>query len=269
MEITNATKPPVPDFREGVIFQQYIAFSPVRQGNSRGFPPPVSIQGRVRAPYGMPFGLCVGAHFARPPAALRGGTLWGPSCGWDGGGRPLIRHGIRRDTFPPVGGGKALGAALEAAPMGFGLCVGARFARPLAALRGGTLWGPSCGWDGGGRPLIRHGIRRDTFPPVGGGKALGAALEAAPMGFGLCVGARFARPLAALRGGTLWGPSCGWDGGRKTPHPSRHAPRHLPPGGGKALGAALEAAPTGCLRPLHAPAARHRSGNGRQGPPPV
>ena len=50
MEIKSVTKPPVPDFREGVIFQQYIAFSPVRQGNSRGFPSPVSIQGRVRAP---------------------------------------------------------------------------------------------------------------------------------------------------------------------------------------------------------------------------
>ena len=40
-----------------------------------------------------------------------------------------------------------------------------------------------------GRPLIRHGMRRDTFPPAGG-KALGAALEAAPMG---CPSA-FARP---------------------------------------------------------------------------
>ena len=136
MEITNATKAPVPDFREGVIFQQYIAFSPVRQGNSRGFPPPVSIQGRVRAPLRDAFGLCVGARFARPPAALRGGTLWGPSCGWDGGGRPLIRHGIRRDTFPPVGGrlwGRRWKPPLRDA---FGLCVGARFARPLAALRG-------------------------------------------------------------------------------------------------------------------------------------
>ena len=72
MEITSATKPPVPDFREGVIFQQYIAFYPVRQGNSRGFPPPVSIQGRVRAPLRDAFGLCVGARFARPLAALRG-----------------------------------------------------------------------------------------------------------------------------------------------------------------------------------------------------
>ena len=60
MEIKNVTKPPVPDYMEGVIFQQYIAFSLVRQGNSRGFPPPVSIQGRVRAPYGMP------SVFARP-----------------------------------------------------------------------------------------------------------------------------------------------------------------------------------------------------------
>ena len=124
MEITSATKPPVPDFREGVIFQQYIAFSSVRQGNSRGFPPPVSIQGRVRAPLRDAFGLCVGARFARPPAALRGGTLWGPSCGWDGGGRPLIRHGIRRDTFPPPGEG--FGGGSESRPYG----MPSAFARP-------------------------------------------------------------------------------------------------------------------------------------------
>ena len=46
----------------------------------------------------------------------------------------------------------------------------------------------------------------------------------------------------SLRRGALCAPasgiSCGWDGGRRTPHPSRLAPRHLPPAGGKALGAA-------------------------------
>ena len=38
-------------------------------------------------------------------------------------------------------------------------------------------------------------------------------------------------------------------GGGKTPHPSRHAPCHLPPGGGKAFGR-LEAAPARYLRSL-------------------
>ena len=186
---------------------------------------------------------------ARPPCGAEpfGGH---PAAGM-GGGRPLIRHGMRRDTFPPTGG-KALGAALEAAPMGclrslrrgalcaptsrpagrnplgailrlgwgeedpssvtacavtpsprrgegfgggsgsrpygmpFGLCVGARFARPPAAPQGGTLWGPSCGWDGGGRPLIRHGIRRDTFPRWGEGFGGGAGSRPYGMPFGLC-----------------------------------------------------------------------------------
>ena len=49
------------DIQEMVESEEAIAMArPVRQGNSRGFPPPVSIQGRVRAPYGMP------SVFARP-----------------------------------------------------------------------------------------------------------------------------------------------------------------------------------------------------------
>ena len=204
----------------------------------------------------------------RPPCGAEpfGGH---PAAGM-GEGRPLIRHGMRRDTFPPAGG-KALGAALEAAPMG---C--------LRSLRRGALCAPA-GRPAGRNPLgviLRLGWGEEdpssvtacavTPSPRRVGRLWGRRWKP-PLwdAFGLCVGARFARPPAAPQGGTLWGPSCGWDGGRKTPHPSRHTPRHLPPGGGKALGAALEAAPTGCLRPLHAPAARHRSGNGRQGPPPV
>ena len=46
----------------------------------------------------------------------------------------------------------------------------------------------------------------------------------------------------SLRRGALCSPasgiSCGWDGGRRTPHPPRLAPPHLPPTGGKAFGAA-------------------------------
>ena len=143
MEITSATKPPVPDFREGVIFQQYIAFSSVRQGNSRGFPPPVSIQGRVRAPYGMPFGLCVGAHFARPPAALRGGTPLTNPVTETGPveGRPLIRHGFAVPPSPLWG---------EGLRWGHGIC------RDTFPLRKGVwelLWGPS-----------RASSRRKLFP---------------------------------------------------------------------------------------------------------
>ena len=65
----------------------------------------------------------------RPPCGAEpfGGH---PAAGM-GGGRPLIRHGMRRDTFPPAGG-KALGAALEAAPTG---C--------LRSLRRGALCAPA------------------------------------------------------------------------------------------------------------------------------
>ena len=44
----------------------------------------------------------------------------------------------------------------------------------------------------------------------------------------------------SLRRGALCAPasgiSCGWYGGRRTPHPSRLAPRHLPPTGGRLWG---------------------------------
>ena len=103
---------------------------------------------------------------------------------------------------------------------------------------------------GGGRPLIRHGMRRDTFPPTGG-KALGAALEAAPMG---C--------LRSLRRGALCAPTSrpagrnplgailrlGWgeeDPSSVTAYAVTPSPRR-----GEGFGAALEAAPMGCLRSL-------------------
>ena len=61
------------------------------------------------------FGLSAGARFARPPLAYPvGGT---------GEGGPLIRHGSRRDTFPPCGG-KAFGAAGSLREI-LGLCAGA------------------------------------------------------------------------------------------------------------------------------------------------
>ena len=67
----------------------------------------------------------------------------------------------------------------------------------------------------------------------------------------------------SLRRGALCAPasgiSCGWYGGRRTPHPSRLAPRHLPPTGGRLWGR-LEAAPAGCLRSLRRGAHRAPAG---------
>ena len=211
---------------------------------------------------------CVGAHIVRPPSPVSGPS----SCVGAGPrparlidakraeGSPLIRHSIRRATFPPEGG--RLWGRLEAAPAGClrslrrgahrapaglppaapilpgqarsprGVCPpiqhtsggstnGGTGCRPPPAPDAGAMpkarvsriGGPGesglrdsggthvepwsrrerhpaalcllCrrgqsrpprraeslgGGDGGmeGRPLIRHGIRRDTFPPVGG-----------------------------------------------------------------------------------------------------
>ena len=102
----------------------------------------------------------------------------------------------------------------------FGLSAGARFAPPpLAYPVGGT---------GEGGPLIRHGIRRDTVPPVGG-RFLGQ-LEACGRSWASAQGRGLSPPVSGML--------CDWYGGRRTPHPSRLAPPHLPPCGGKAFGAA-------------------------------
>ena len=202
----------------------------------------------------MPFGLCVGAHFARPPAAPGAETLWGHPAAGMGEEDP---SSVTACAVTPSPGGEGFwGAALEAAPTG---CLRSLRRGALCACQppaGRNLWGPSCGWDGGRKTLIRHGMRRDT--PVGEG--FGAALEAAPMGClcGLCValcaagGTLGPSRLGWGRPSSVTGPSCGGEGGRKT-HPSRHAPGHLPPGG-KALG--HPAAGMGEGRPLIRPMRR-------------
>ena len=102
----------------------------------------------------------------------------------------------------------------------FGLSAGARFAHPpLAYPVGGT---------GEGGPLIRRGSRRDTFPPQGG--RLWGPLEACGRYWASAQGRGLSPPVSGML--------CDWYGGRRTPHPSRLAPPHLPPCGGKAFGAA-------------------------------
>ena len=81
---------------------------------------------------------------------------------------------------------------------------------------------------GEGGPLIRHGSRRHTFPPVGG-RLLGR-LEACGRFWASAQGRGLSPPVSGML--------CDWYGGRRTPHPSRLAPPHLPPCGGKAFGAA-------------------------------
>ena len=101
----------------------------------------------------------------------------------------------------------------------FGLSAGARFAPPpLAYPVGGT---------GEGGPLIRHGSRRHTFPPVGG-RLLGR-LEACGRFWASAQGRGLPPPVSGM--------FCDWYGGRRPPHPPRLAPPHLPPTGGKAFGA--------------------------------
>ncbi len=173
MEIANATKPPVPDFREGVIFQQYIAFSPVRQGNSRGFPPPVSIQGRVRAP------------LRDALRSLRRGALCAPASR-SAGRNPLgaiLRLGRGKEdpssvtayaVTPSPRRGEGFGAALEAAPMG---C--------LRSLRRGALCAPA------GRPAGRNPL--GAILRLGWGEEDPSSVTA------------YAVTPSPRRGGRLWG----------------------------------------------------------------
>ena len=155
-------------------------------------------------------GLYVGAGLAparfHPKDARKGFRPAGQNPSGTGTGveRPLIRHGICRDTVPPCGG-KAFRAA-GSRPYGvpFGLCVGVRIVCPPFSTSGPGLYvgaglaparfhpkdarkgfrpagqNPSGTGTGVERPLIRHGICRDTFPPVGG--RLFGRLEAAPTG---------------------------------------------------------------------------------------
>ena len=210
------------------------------------------------------FGLSAGARFARPSLAY-------PVGGTEEGG-PLIRRGSRRDTFPPVGG-RLLGR-LEACGRSWASAQGRGLPPPVSGMlcdwdggrrtphpprlapphlppQGEGFWG---GWKpagdlgplrrggacprlslacsvtgtGGGGPLIRHGSRRHTFPPVGG-RLLGR-LEACGRFWASAQGRGLPPPVSGM--------FCDWYGGRRPPHPPRLAPRHLPPCGGKAFGAA-------------------------------
>ena len=152
--------------------------------------------------------------------SLRRGALCasvsGISCGWDGGG-PLIRRGSRRRTFPPQGEG-FWGGWKPAGYLGPLRRGGACPRLSLACSVTGT---------GGGGPLIRRGSRRDTFPPQGG-RLLGR-LEACGRSWACAQGRGLPPPVSGML--------CDWYGGRRTPHPPRLAPPHLPPCGGKAFGA--------------------------------
>ncbi len=112
----------------------------------------------------------------------------------------------------------------------FGLSAGARFAHPpLAYPVGGT---------GEGGPLIRRGSRRHTFPPVGG-RLLGQ-LEACGRYWASAQGRGLSPPVSGML--------CDWYGGRRTPHPPRLAPRHLPPLWGEGFWGGWK--PAGDLGPL-------------------
>ena len=143
-------------------------------------------------------GLYVGAGLTpacfHPKDARKGFRPAGQNPSGTGTGveRPLIRHGICRDTFPLWG--KAFRAA-GSRPYGdpFSLCVGVRIVCPPFSTSGPGLYvgaglaparfhpkdarkgfrpagqNPSGTGTGVERPLIRHGICRDTFPLWGEG----------------------------------------------------------------------------------------------------
>ena len=182
---------------------------------------------------------------------VRGGATWGRELGagafsvspqgralrtrlwhilWVGRGKegPLIRRGSRRDTFPRRGEGFG-GSWKPAGDIGPLRRGGACPRLSLACSVTGT---------GEGGPLIRHGSRRHTFPPVGGG--LLGRLEACGRFWASAQGRGLPPPVSGM--------FCDWYGGRRTPHPSRLAPPHLPPTGGRLLGR-LEAAPHECSSP--------------------
>ena len=173
-----------------------------------------------------------------------------------GDGRPLIRHGIRRDTFPPEGG-RLLGRLWEPPLQDiFSLCVGARFARPpvphrpplFRQGRRGTTVGCACPLDlpaaaaQTGGPCVVPRPRRTPVPcprpasPVPGdrGKAdCGTQAERtwSRSPAGSVTRRLFGSFLDAQKGTRPAGrnpcdKSYDWDrdGRRKTPHPSRHTP---------------------------------------------
>ena len=155
------------------------------------------------------FGLSAGARFAPPPLAYPvGGT---------GEGGPLIRHGIRRDTFPPVGG-RLLGQ-LEACGRSWASAQGRGLSPPVS--------GMLCDWYGGRRTPHPPRLAPPHLPPTGG-RLLGR-LEACGRFWASAQGRGLPPPVSGM--------FCDWYGGRRPPHPPRLAPPHLPPTGGKAFGA--------------------------------
>ena len=155
--------------------------------------------------------------------SLRRGALCAPvsgiSCGWDGGRRTPHPPRLAPRHLPPLWGEGFWGGWKPAGDLGPLRRGGACPRLSLACSVTGT---------GEGGPLIRRGSRRDTFPPQGG--RLWGQLEACGRYWASAQGRGLSPPVSGML--------CDWYGGRRTPHPSRLAPPHLPPCGGKAFGAA-------------------------------
>ena len=171
---------------------------------------------------------------------VRGGATWGRELGAGAFSvspqgralRPRLWHILwvgRRKEDPSSA---AASAATPSPRRGEGFWGGWKPAGDLGPLRRGGACprlslACSVTGTGGGGPLIRRGSRRDTFPPQGG-RLLGR-LEACGRSWASAQGRGLSPPVSGML--------CDWYGGRRTPHPSRLAPRHLPPTGGKAFGA--------------------------------
>ena len=144
--------------------------------------------------YGIPFGLCVGAHIMRPPVLHRlslfcqgrrdttvgsARPLDPPTAAAQTGGLGVVHHPRRTRAPCPRARVSHIGGPEESGLRDSGGTHVEPWSRrerhPAALCRRGQSKPPRRaeslgGGDGGmeGRPLIRHGIRRDTFPPVGG-----------------------------------------------------------------------------------------------------
>ena len=143
------------------------------------------------------FGLCVGAHIVRPPVSHRPPLFCqdrrDPLVGYARQfntpaaavqtGEPGVVHHPRRTRAPcPRARVSRIGGPWESGLRDSGgthvepwsrrerhpaaLCLLCRRGQSKPPRRAESLGGGDGGMEG--RPLIRHGIRRDTFPPVGG-----------------------------------------------------------------------------------------------------
>ena len=121
------------------------------------------------------FGLCVGARFVRTPightrgGSTNGGIGCGPPPAPDAGAMPKAR--VSRIGGPGESGLRDSGGT-HVEPWSrrdrhpAALCLLCRRGQSRPPRRAESLGGGDGGMEG--RPLIRHGIRRDTFPPAGG-----------------------------------------------------------------------------------------------------